>query len=145
MSVHDHQNIFHAIQQLSRQLTKRLNDVLQPHGLFSAQWTVLFTLKKFGTLTQTELCDYLAIEAPPMTRTIQRLVKQGYVLQIAGTDKRTKHITLTEKAMEHYPQWEKSVLEMEKDLLSGIPDQKQEPLQTYIQQWLQHIRNTERG
>ncbi|UOK57679.1 hypothetical protein MGI18_25485 [Bacillus sp. OVS6] len=44
------QNIFHSIQQLSRQLTKRLNEVLQPHGLFSAQWTVLFTLKNMEYL-----------------------------------------------------------------------------------------------
>ncbi|MGG4491466.1 MarR family winged helix-turn-helix transcriptional regulator [Metabacillus idriensis] len=139
------QNIFHSIQQLSRQLTKRLNEVLQPHGLFSAQWTVLFTLKKYGTLTQTELCDYLSIEAPPMTRTIQRLVKQGYVLQIPGSDKRTKHIKLTDKAINEYALWEKSVLEMENDLLNGIPDDMQAPLRTYIQQWLQHIRKTERG
>ncbi|MDQ0857412.1 MarR family winged helix-turn-helix transcriptional regulator [Bacillus sp. V2I10] len=139
------QNIFHSIQQLSRQLTKRLNEVLQPHGLFSAQWTVLFTLKKYGTLTQTELCDYLSIEAPPMTRTIQRLVKQGYVLQIPGSDKRTKHIKLTDKAINDYALWEKSVLEMENDLLKAIPDDMQDPLRTYIQQWLQHIRNSERG
>ncbi|MCM3598633.1 MarR family transcriptional regulator [Metabacillus idriensis] len=138
------QNIFHSIQQLSRQLTKRLNEVLQPHGLFSAQWTVLFTLKKYGTLTQTELCDYLSIEAPPMTRTIQRLVKQGYVLQTPGSDKRTKHIKLTDKAINDYALWEKSVLEMENDLLKGIPDDMQAPLRTYIQQWLQHIRKTER-
>jgi DNA-binding MarR family transcriptional regulator len=139
------QNIFHSIQQLSRQLTKRLNEVLQPHGLFSAQWTVLFTLKKYGILTQTELCDYLSIEAPPMTRTIQRLVKQGYVLQIPGSDKRTKHIKLTDKAINDYALWENSVLEMEKDLLKAIPDDMQDPLRTYIQQWLQHIRNSERG
>lgn len=139
------QNIFHSIQQLSRQLTKRLNEVLQPHGLFSAQWTVLFTLKKYGILTQTELCDYLSIEAPPMTRTIQRLVKQGYVVQIPGSDKRTKHIKLTDKAINDYALWEKSVLEMENDLLKAIPDDMQDPLRTYIQQWLQHIRNSERG
>ena len=139
------QNIFHSIQQLSRQLTKRLNEVLQPHGLFSAQWTVLFTLKKYGILTQTELCDYLSIEAPPMTRTIQRLVKQGYVLQIPGSDKRTKHIKLTDKAINDYALWEKSVLKMENDLLKAIPDDMQDPLRTYIQQWLQHIRNSERG
>lgn len=138
------QNLFHSIQQLSRQLTKRLNEVLQPHGLFSAQWTVLFTLKKYGTLTQTELCEYLSIEAPPMTRTIQRLVKQGYVFQTPGSDKRTKHIKLTDKAINDYALWEKSVLEMENDLLKGIPDDMQDPLRTYIQHWLQHIRKTER-
>jgi MarR family transcriptional regulator, transcriptional regulator for hemolysin len=80
-----------------------------------------------------------------MTRTIQRLVKQGYVLQIPGSDKRTKHIKLTDKAINDYALWEKSVLEMEKDLLKAIPDDMQDPLRTYIQQWLQHIRNSERG
>ncbi|WP_282035251.1 MarR family winged helix-turn-helix transcriptional regulator [Metabacillus indicus] len=138
------QNLFHAIQQLSRKLTNRLNETLQPFGLYSAQWTVLFTLKKSGTLTQTELCDYLSIEAPPMTRTIQRLVKQGYVMQLQGADKRTKHIKLTDKAIQDYEKWESAVAEMEKDLLSGLPESTQDPLRTYIQQWLLHIRTTER-
>jgi DNA-binding MarR family transcriptional regulator len=65
-------------------------------------------------------------------------------MQLQGADKRTKHIKLTDKAIQDYEKWESAVAEMEKDLLSGLPESTCEPLRTYIQQWLFHIRNTER-
>ncbi|MDP4155511.1 MAG: MarR family transcriptional regulator, partial [Bacillota bacterium] len=74
--------LFHTLHQLSRQLMNRLNDELKKHGLYHAQWSVIFTLKNKGSLTQKQLCEYLSIEAPPLTRTIQRLVKLDYVRQV---------------------------------------------------------------
>ena len=122
-------DLFHLIHQLSRQLHKSLNEALQPFSLYSAQWSVLFVLKMKGTLTQSELCDYLSVEAPPMTRTIQRLIKQGYVKQIPGKeDKRVKHIVLTEQALSEYPKWEKAVLKMNESLLAHFSKSQQEEL-----------------
>ncbi|WP_203364291.1 MarR family transcriptional regulator [Bacillus sp. REN10] len=128
--------LFHALHQLSRQLTKRVNTVLQPYGLYSAQWSVLYVLKQKGSLTQTELCDYLAVEAPPMTRTIQRLVKQGYVKQVPGRDKRVKIIQLTEQAEKEYPVWEKEILAANKELLAHFPQELQQQLYLLVSDWL---------
>ncbi len=129
--MHSH-DLFHSLHQLSRQLIKAKNDVLQPFGLYSAQWSVLYVLKTQGTLSQKELCDYLSVEAPPMTRTIQRLVKQGYVRQISGKDKRTKEIELTETALAEYPKWEKAVLAMNEALLKRFSDHSAEQLQAAV-------------
>src|SRR6478735_8211255 len=98
--------LFHTLHQLSRQLTNTLNEALKPLGLYGSQWSVIFVLKTKGSLTQKELCEYLFVEAPPMTRTIQRLVKQGYVRQVPGKDKREKYIQLTEEAVKEFPKWE---------------------------------------
>ncbi|TCN18831.1 MarR family winged helix-turn-helix transcriptional regulator [Mesobacillus foraminis] len=127
--------LFHSIHQLSRQLTRYLNEALEPFGLYNAQWSVLFVLKEKGTLTQKELCEYLAVEAPPMTRTIQRLVKQGYVEQQAGVDKRKKHIQLTAKAVGEFPAWEAAVLEANEKVLKLLPENSQEALQQIISEW----------
>src|SRR3954449_11838980 len=97
--------LFHTLHQLSRHLTNTLNEALKPLGLYGSQWSVIFVLKTKGSLTQKELCDYLFVEAPPMTHTIQRLVKQGFVRQVPGKDKREKHIQLTAAALHEYPQW----------------------------------------
>ncbi|MEH7381516.1 MarR family winged helix-turn-helix transcriptional regulator [Bacillus sp. JJ1533] len=132
-------DVFHAVHQLSRQLTKHVNETLEPFGLFSAQWSVLFVLKTKGTLTQSELCDYLTIEAPPMTRNIQKLVKLGYVKQVQGTDKRTKQIELTEKALAEYPNWEQAMVEMNERLVKNFPKESQDQLQELLNHWFHQI------
>ncbi|EKN69413.1 MarR family transcriptional regulator [Neobacillus bataviensis LMG 21833] len=131
--------LFHTLHQLSRHLTNKLNEVLKPLGLYSAQWAVIFVLKKRGSLTQKELCDYLFVEAPPVTRTIQRLVKQGYVRQVPGKDKREKHVQLTDEALREYPKWENVVMTVNQELLKHFPEASQEELLKLQTNWLQQI------
>ncbi|WP_442595772.1 MarR family winged helix-turn-helix transcriptional regulator [Neobacillus sp. D3-1R] len=127
--------LFHTLNQLSRHLTNKLNEALKPFGLYSAQWTVIYVLKTKGSLTQKELCQYLSVEAPPMTRTIQRLVKQGYVKQVQGTDKREKHIQLTDEALQNYPQWEDAITQFNHSLLTGFPESSQQELSKLLKEW----------
>ncbi|MFK2826032.1 MarR family transcriptional regulator [Bacillus sp. B190/17] len=128
--------LFHSVHQLSRQIMKHNNNVLQKYGLYSAQWAVLYVLKQKGRLTQKELSEYLAVEAPPMTRTIQRLVKQGYVKQVPGEDKRVKFIELTEQAEKEYPVWEREVLKMNEKTIAGFRKEDQQQLQRLVENWL---------
>ncbi|NRD76349.1 winged helix DNA-binding protein [Bacillus sp. BRMEA1] len=130
-------DLFHTLHQLSRHLTNKLNEALKPVGLYGSQWAVIFVLKKKGSLTQKELCEYLFVEAPPMTRTIQRLAKQGYVVQVPGKDKREKHVQLTEIALNEYPKWEHAVMQMNQSLLQYLPETSQEELFNLQNGWLQ--------
>jgi len=134
-------DLFHTIQQLARQLTKLMNETLEPYGLYSAQWSVLYVLKMQGTQTQKQLCDYLAVEAPPMTRTIQRLVKQGYVEQVTGPDRRANYIQLTQKANEEYPKWEQSITKMNTALIEHFPQPAQKQLHLLSSEWLSSFRD----
>lgn len=131
--------LFHTLHQLSRHLTNTLNEALKPLGLYGAQWSVIFVLKTKGSLTQKELCEYLFVEAPPMTRTIQRLVKQGYVRQVPGKDKREKLIQLTDLALTMFPEWERTVLETNQSLLKHLPGQTQEELFHLQKSWLEQL------
>ncbi|MEH7439039.1 MarR family transcriptional regulator [Neobacillus drentensis] len=136
MITHD---LFHTLHQLSRHLTNKLNEALKPMGLYGSQWAVIFVLQTKGSLTQRELCDYLFVEAPPMTRTIQRLVKQGYVRQVSGKDKRAKYIELTEEALRLYPEWESVVNEVNQSLLQHFPLTSQEELLSLQSSWLKQL------
>jgi MarR family transcriptional regulator, transcriptional regulator for hemolysin len=131
--------LFHTLHQLSRHLTNKLNEALKPLGLYSAQWAVIYVLKNKGSLSQKELCDYLFVEAPPMTRTIQRLVKQGYVTQVPGKDKREKHVQLTELADQEYPKWEHIVNSVNQELMKDFPIESREQLVKLQKSWLQQI------
>ncbi|WP_342432794.1 MarR family transcriptional regulator [Neobacillus sp. FSL H8-0543] len=136
ITIKNSHELFHTLHQLSRKLTNKLNEALKPFGLFSAQWSVIFVLKTKGSLTQKELCEYLFVEAPPMTRTIQRLVKQGFVKQVQGKDKREKHIQLTEAALNDFPKWERAVFETNQTLLNGLPETSQVELLNLQTSWL---------
>jgi len=136
MSTHE---LFHTLHQLSRHLTNRLNEALKPSGLYSAQWSVIYVLKNKGSLTQKEICDYLFVEAPPMTRTIQRLVKQGYVTQVPGKDKREKFVQLTDLANQEYPKWEQIVNTLNHQLMKDFPVESREQLLKLQKSWLQQI------
>ncbi|MFP5105800.1 MarR family winged helix-turn-helix transcriptional regulator [Neobacillus sp. C211] len=131
--------LFHTLHQLSRHLTNTLNEALKPLGLYGSQWSVIFVLKTKGYLSQKELCDYLFVEAPPMTRTIQRLVKQGYVIQAPGKDKREKLIQLTDVALKMFPEWERRVFETNQLILKHFPETSQEELLNLQKSWLQQL------
>lgn len=135
----DKHQLFHSIHQLSRNLTKRVNAALEPYGIYSSQWSVLYVLKEKGSMTQKELCHYLAIEAPPMTRTIQKLQKLGMIEQREGEDKRKKYIALTSKALNSYPILEKAVMEVNHQIISGLNEGDQKELRTIISDWLKTL------
>ncbi|KAB7705281.1 MarR family transcriptional regulator [Bacillus aerolatus] len=140
----NHHLLFHSVHQLSRQIMKQTNIVLQPYGLYSAQWSVLYVIKQKGSMTQKELSDYLSVEAPPMTRTVQRLVKQGYVRQMPGEDKRVKFIEMTELAEKEYPIWEKEIKKMNEKAIEGFPKVHQHELQQLLSNWLYALDSHQR-
>jgi len=131
--------LFHQVHQLSRKLTKKTNEVLLPFGLYSAQWSVIYVLKEKGTLTQKELSDYLSVEAPPMTRTIKRLARQGYIIQEMGSDKRKKYIKLSEKALLAFPEWEKAVTDMNHHLSASLPEASKRELTALLSAWFKQL------
>ena len=62
------------------------------------QWTVLSYLWKEDGVTQQRLCDATFKDKPSMTRLIDNLVKQGFVLRhTPPNDRRSNLIYLTEK------------------------------------------------
>ncbi|WP_400241565.1 MarR family winged helix-turn-helix transcriptional regulator [Niallia sp. JL1B1071] len=128
-------DLFHSIQQLARQFTKELNIALEPFDIYSSEWAILFVLKENGPLAQKEIAEYLSIEAPPVTRTVKKLVEKNYVLQVKGEDRRTNKVFLTDLALQEYAKWEEAVLQANKGLLAQLPAESWEYLQQIISGW----------
>src|SRR5699024_3868903 len=89
-------DIIHLLQQKSRYIKKCLDTGLIDHQLYSAQWSILYCLEQFGSMTQTEIKDYLLVEAPTITRTIEKLEKNGWITRTPGKDKRARIISISE-------------------------------------------------
>ncbi|MEH6949653.1 MarR family transcriptional regulator [Bacillus sp. JJ634] len=119
------QKFFHQFTLLYRPFENKLNILLSQHQIQRAQWTILYYLSLNGSITLVELSNYLSVEKPTVTRTINRLEELGYVEQIPSKDKREKRIQLTELGKEVYKHVRITIDQFEKDILKGISEQEQ--------------------
>ena len=120
--------LFHEIHQKSRLSIKEVNEALKTFNLYSSQWSILFCLKKFGSMTQKEIWQYLNVEAPTITRTVARLEESGWIERKEGTDKRERIVYLSERAEKMVPKIEKRILEVEENLVSPLAEEEQAQL-----------------
>ena len=125
--------IFHQLFQHNRFLTKELNEVLAKHGLYLAQWTLLFILSERGAMSLTSIWKYLNVEAPTVTRTVTRLEQMGYVEKLAGEDRREKIIQLTPHAESKLPAIVQDVKVFEEKMLRRLNEQDITQLEKILQ------------
>lgn len=122
------QDVFHALNQRARLFSKSLNIHLIDYGLYSSQWSILFCLYNFGTMTQTEIWKYLNVEAPTVTRSLAKMEKNGWVTRRQGEDKRERLIELTDEAKRKFSTIKQSVMQMEDQLLANLTNNEKEQL-----------------
>lgn len=114
--------VFHEMHQKARLSIKEVNEALKEYGLYSAQWSILFCLKRFGIMTQTEIWQYLNVEAPTVTRTLVKLEQRNFINRKEGKDKRERIVELTEEAIYLIPKIEGKIAEVEGRLLQSLSD-----------------------
>jgi MarR family transcriptional regulator, transcriptional regulator for hemolysin len=79
---------------------KTIDDGLAGYNITWAQLEVLLELYTVGSLEQRELQETLCLANPTLTRTLDHLVKNGYVLrEVTAADARVKRLTLTPTAL----------------------------------------------
>lgn len=120
------QTFFHQQMQFSRSFTKKLNEVLAESGLYHSQWQIANYLKHNGPATLVEISNYLDVEKPTITRTVDRLAKRRLIAEIASQDKRERKIQLTEEGQKVYREARTAVDAFEQYLIEGISDADKE-------------------
>ena len=79
-----------------RAFVKALSDELEPHGILSAQWSVLRILWDIEGLTQVELADRMRVEKASLTGVLEGMERRGLILRARNEEDRRKiNITLT--------------------------------------------------
>ncbi|MCK5576296.1 MAG: MarR family transcriptional regulator [Sphingomonadales bacterium] len=77
-------------------LHRGLGEALQKHGVTVAQWMVLVVLWETDGLTQKELSQRVAVETATLSRTVDRMERDGLVTRDrSATDRRQVHVRLT--------------------------------------------------
>ena len=117
--------LFHALFQKTRLLNKELNAVLKEHHLFASQWTVLYCIYENKSMSLTEICKYINVEAPTVTRTVNRLVELGWLTIEEGKDRRERIVKLSQQAVTSFREIEETVIQFEHQFLKRLSNKEQ--------------------
>ncbi|MGY3894855.1 transcriptional regulator SlyA [Aeromonas enterica] len=107
---------------------------LAPLGLTHPRWTALWKLSRLGGhLSQKTLAEALEIELPSLMRTLGLLEEQGLVERHScSQDKRARIVTLTPAGKALLDQIEDRIMDIRRDLLTGISQRELEQFEDIV-------------
>jgi MarR family transcriptional regulator, organic hydroperoxide resistance regulator len=101
------------------------NAALQGVELHVGQEMVLFHLTNEDGLTQTQLAERMCIEAPTLTRMLQRMEREDIIKRLADSDDaRVSRVYLTEHARSLQPRIEECWMDLEQQTLAGLTQEE---------------------
>ncbi|MGE0093809.1 MAG: MarR family winged helix-turn-helix transcriptional regulator [Alphaproteobacteria bacterium] len=114
---------------VSRLLRIEYNRRVRHLGLTRSQWRVIAHLSRNEGSTQTFLADVLEIENATLARLLDRLEADGWIeRRPSPTDRRAKHLYLTEKPAAIIDAMFKISAQLQRDTLNGMPAAEREHL-----------------
>ncbi|EGG36799.1 MarR family winged helix-turn-helix transcriptional regulator [Paenibacillus sp. HGF5] len=120
-----HRHFFHKYFTLYRPFVNELNRKLEDYNLYYAQWSIMYYLDLYQSMTLVELSRMLYVEKPTVTRTVNALIKLEYVEQIPVRDKREKRIQLSKAGADVFLQIRKIFDQYEQEVMEGVSEEDQ--------------------
>ncbi len=115
--------LFHLSVAIGRLRDTQLERELRPVGVNLAKYRALTVILRFDSCTMSELAEYSAVDRTTLTRTIDQLVKDGFVRRGAkATDRRQVVITLTPAGAAGAAAARDLVTRHNRGALSGLPE-----------------------
>jgi len=84
------------LRRAARALTLQYQTELRPLGLRSTQFSILQVLDRTKEILQGNLGRILALDSTTLTRTLKIMLREGWIAERRGTDRRERLIRLTE-------------------------------------------------
>ncbi|HYY73139.1 MAG TPA: MarR family transcriptional regulator [Candidatus Bathyarchaeia archaeon] len=84
-----------TLRRVSRALTQLYEHELRPLGIRVTQLTILQVLSRAGGLSQRKLGEILSIDSTTLTRTLKIMIRQGWIAERRGQDRRERLLRLT--------------------------------------------------
>jgi DNA-binding MarR family transcriptional regulator len=85
------------LRRASRMVTQLFDEVLRPSGLRITQFTLMVAVRLRGSAPIQALADILGTDRTTLTRNLKGLEEAGMVSSSAGTDRRSRLVSLTPK------------------------------------------------
>ena len=84
-----------SFRRAARALTQFYEEALRPLGLRATQMTVLQVLARVGEVSQGQLGKILAMDSTTLTRTLAIMVREGWIAERRGDDRRERWLSLS--------------------------------------------------
>lgn len=104
------------------------DDELRRLGLKSTQLTVLQALASGGATTQARLAELLAVDSTTLSRNVKVLEGNGWIAGTEGTDRRERHLSLTEVGRDLLRKADKPWVRVQERLRAALGQQEWEDL-----------------
>ena len=85
------------LRKATRTVTQLFDETMQPTGLRATQFTLLAAISSMGEVAIRQLAKVLVMDRTTLTRNLKPLESQKLVKIVAGEDRRTRNLTLTDK------------------------------------------------
>ena len=109
-----------SFRRATRAITQCYDEALRPLGLRATQFTILQVLSKAGELCQGELAQILAMDSTTLTRTLGIMVREGWIVERRGKDRRERLLRLAKAGRYQFnralPSWENAQAQLERQL-----------------------------
>jgi DNA-binding MarR family transcriptional regulator len=100
-----------SFRRTSRALTQVYEEAIRPFGLRASQLSILQVLSRAGEVSQGQLGQMLAMDSTSLTRTLAIMIRQGWIAERRGKDRRERRLRLAksgEKLLQRaLPDWDK--------------------------------------
>jgi len=115
-----------ALHNTSRLWRLAVDKRLKYLGVSQASWmTIAIAARAPAPLSQSELAERLGVEGATMVAMVDRLVRAGLVIRAASsTDRRVKHVVLTDAGLGVYAKVQTEAAALRKDLLANTDPQQ---------------------
>ena len=123
----------YQIYRITNRLNQRLRTRLHRQPISVSRWRVLGVLRAGGTLTINEIAEMAVMEQPTVSRTVDRLVRDGLVSrQAAKRDSRYVEVSLTEAGKKAFKAISPIAVEHQTKALRGFSESEVAKLSDFL-------------
>lgn len=120
------------LRRISNEVHNAFVSKLEKAEITIPEWCVLIALYHDHETTPAQIAAKVGIDRAAVSRTVEKLVKRGFVQRKIGQDRRYTHLQLTQKAKELVPQLAKFADENEKEFFSMLSSQEKKTLEKIL-------------
>jgi DNA-binding MarR family transcriptional regulator len=105
-----------SLRRATRMLTQRYDEALRAADITITHFTILQALTLAGEVPQGRLGEILAMDSTTLTRTLEIMIRHGWVTTRPGTDRRQRWLSISKSGKTKFnqalPHWEGAQAEL---------------------------------
>ena len=123
-----------SVHMLAHAWRTELDRRLRPLGFSHSRWLLLLHLSRNDGCTHQQLAQHMGIEAPTLVKLVDHLEKESLLKRcISETDRRVKHLHLSEAGKQVVVDIRSNAAELRKDILSDTSKEELEVTYAVLQ------------